>query len=67
MPRTTSRTRNLREQYTPTQVDEEGDLEAEMLISVLPEQYVEIGTKILNKCAKQGKSGAKPPFAQISL
>ncbi|EFN89245.1 Pheromone-binding protein-related protein 1 [Harpegnathos saltator] len=39
-------------------VDEEGDLEADMLISVIPEQYQEIGTKLLTKCAKQ--DGADP-------
>ncbi|XP_072756311.1 odorant binding protein 1 [Anoplolepis gracilipes] len=39
-------------------VDEEGDLEVDMLLSVIPEQYQEIGTKILNKCAKQ--DGADP-------
>lgn len=33
--------------------DEEGNLEAEMLISFLPEDLQEMGTNILNKCAKQ--------------
>jgi len=27
-----------------------------MLLSVIPEEFQEIGSKILNKCAKQGKS-----------
>ncbi|GAB1863354.1 General odorant-binding protein 69a-like [Camponotus japonicus] len=34
-------------------VDEEGDLETDMLLSVIPEEFQEIGSKILNKCAKQ--------------
>ncbi|XP_020289884.1 uncharacterized protein LOC109857704 [Pseudomyrmex gracilis] len=34
-------------------VDEEGNLEAEMLISVIPAEFQEIGNKILNKCAHQ--------------
>jgi len=34
-------------------VDEEGNLEAEMLISVIPDEYQKIGTDILNKCAVQ--------------
>ncbi|XP_011251750.1 general odorant-binding protein 69a [Camponotus floridanus] len=34
-------------------VDEEGDLETEMLLSVIPEEFQEIGNKILTKCAKQ--------------
>lgn len=40
---------------TSIQVDEEGNLETEMLLSVIPEQFQEIGNKILNKCAVQGK------------
>ncbi|KAL6438099.1 hypothetical protein ACFW04_004378 [Cataglyphis niger] len=39
-------------------VDEEGDLEVDMLLSVIPENFQEIGTQILNKCAKQ--DGADP-------
>jgi len=39
-------------------VDEEGNLEAEMLISVIPAEFQEIGNKILNKCAVQ--DGADP-------
>lgn len=34
-------------------VDDEGNLEAEMLLSVVPEQYQKIGTELLNKCAVQ--------------
>lgn len=47
---------------TSTQVDDEGDLEVEMLMSVIPENFQEIGNQILNKCAKQGESRLEMPF-----
>lgn len=45
-----------------TQVDEEGDLEVDMLLSVIPENFQEVGTQILNKCAKQGESCDETSF-----
>lgn len=46
-----------------TLVDEEGNLEAEMLISFLPDDLKAQGTDILNKCAKQdGADGCEKTF-----
>ncbi|XP_047367285.1 uncharacterized protein LOC124956011 [Vespa velutina] len=44
-------------------VDEEGNLEAEMLLGFLPENLVAQGTDILNACAKQdGADGCERVF-----
>ncbi|XP_024890487.1 general odorant-binding protein 69a-like [Temnothorax curvispinosus] len=47
-------------------VDEEGNLEAEMLLTVIPEQFQEIGTKILNKCAKQDGADACEKIFEVA-
>ncbi|KYN41523.1 Pheromone-binding protein-related protein 1 [Trachymyrmex septentrionalis] len=47
-------------------VDEEGNLEADMLISVIPEQFQEIGNKILNKCAKQDGADACEKIYEVA-
>ncbi|EZA48953.1 ObirObp1 [Ooceraea biroi] len=44
-------------------VDEEGNLETEMLLGVIPEQFLELATELLNKCAVQeGADGCEKVF-----
>jgi len=47
-------------------VDEEGNLEAEMLISVIPAEFQEIGNKILNKCARQDGADACEKIYEVA-
>ncbi|XP_014605087.1 PREDICTED: uncharacterized protein LOC106787327 isoform X3 [Polistes canadensis] len=44
-------------------VDEEGNLESEMLLGFIPDNFKEMGTDVLNACAKQdGADGCERVF-----